>query len=61
MSKIRTINELSDRLSEDLAWRKIELSALKGLIERREFELRKNKVLTRSGIAIAILFDFMLN
>jgi MAE_28990/MAE_18760-like HEPN len=52
MSKIRTINELSDRLSEDLAWRKIELSALKGLIERREFELRKNKVLTRSGIAI---------
>jgi MAE_28990/MAE_18760-like HEPN len=52
MSKIRTINDLSDRLSEDLAWRKIELSALKGLIERREFELRKNKVLTRSGIAI---------
>jgi hypothetical protein len=52
MSKIRTPNDLSDRLSEDLAWRKIELSAIKGLIERREFELQKNKVLTRSGIAI---------
>ena len=52
MSKIRTPNDLSDRLSEDLAWRKIELSAIKGLIERRDFELRKNKVLTRSGIAI---------
>ena len=52
MSKIRTPNDLSDRLSTDLAWRKIELSAIKGLIERREFELQKNKVLTRSGIAI---------
>lgn len=52
MSKIRTSNDLSDRLSEDLAWRKIELSAIKGLIERRDFELRKNKVLTRSGIAM---------
>lgn len=52
MSKIRTLNELIDRLSEDLAWRKIELSAIKGLIERREFQLQKNKVLTRSGIAI---------
>jgi hypothetical protein len=52
MSKILTPNDLSDRLSEDLAWRKIELSAIKGLIERREFELQKNKVLTRSGIAI---------
>jgi MAE_28990/MAE_18760-like HEPN len=52
MSKIRTPNDLSDRLSEDLAWRKIELSAIKVLIERRELELQKNKVLTRSGIAI---------
>jgi hypothetical protein len=52
MSKILTPNDLSDRLSEDLAWRKIELSEIKGLIERREFELQKNKVLTRSGIAI---------
>lgn len=52
MSKIRTSNDLSDRLSEDLAWRKIELSTIKGLIERREFESQKNKVLTRSGIAI---------
>ncbi len=52
MSKIRTSNDLSDHLSKDLGWRKIELSALKGLIERREFELRKNKVLTRSGITI---------
>jgi MAE_28990/MAE_18760-like HEPN len=52
MSKIRTSNELSDRLSEDLAWRKKELSALKGLIETKSFQIQKNKVLTRSGIAI---------
>jgi MAE_28990/MAE_18760-like HEPN len=52
MSKIRTSNDLSDRLSEDLAWRKKELSALKGLIETRSLQIHKNKVLTRSGIAI---------
>ena len=52
MSKIRTSSELNDHLSEDLAWRKIELSALKGLIESRNLGLHKNKVLTRSGIAI---------
>jgi MAE_28990/MAE_18760-like HEPN len=52
MSKIRTSAELNDHLSQDLAWRKIELSALRGLIESRSLELHKNKVLTRSGIAI---------
>jgi MAE_28990/MAE_18760-like HEPN len=52
MSKIRTPNDLNDRLSEDLAWRKKELSALKGLIETKSLHPQKNKVLTRSGIAI---------
>lgn len=52
MSKIRTLNDLSDRLSEDLAWRKNELSILKGLIETRSFAQNKTNALIRSGIPL---------
>ncbi|NJL90465.1 MAG: hypothetical protein HC916_12260 [Coleofasciculaceae cyanobacterium SM2_1_6] len=52
MSKIRTLNDLSDRLSEDLAWRKKELSILEGLIETRSFGQNKTDALIRSGIAL---------
>jgi hypothetical protein len=52
MSSIRTPNDLNDHLSEDLAWRKKELSVLKGLIETRSFEQNKRNALIRSGIAL---------
>jgi hypothetical protein len=52
MSKIRNLNDLADRLSQDLAWRKKELSVLKGLIETRSFEQNKTDALLRSGIAL---------
>ncbi len=52
MSKIRTLNDLDDRLSEDLAWRKKELSVLESLIKTRSFEQNKTNALIRCGIAL---------
>jgi len=49
---VRTIEELHDILSDDLAWRKKELSALKSLIGRSEFGQTKRNALIRSGVAI---------
>jgi len=49
---IRTAEELSNKLSEDLAWRKKELSAIKSLVETRTFSTEKHNVLVRSGICI---------
>ena len=39
--KIRTLEQLSDKLAEELAWRKKELSILKSLIDSKDFELAK--------------------
>jgi len=50
--KIRTLEQLSDKLAEELAWRKIELSALKGMIDLKSFSSGKNKALLRSGITM---------
>jgi MAE_28990/MAE_18760-like HEPN len=52
MSKIRTIQDLSDRLSEDLAWRKKELSQIRSLVETRKFSKGQHDVLLRSGITM---------
>jgi MAE_28990/MAE_18760-like HEPN len=52
MTGIRTLEQLSDRLAEDLAWRKQELSALKSLIETASISSSKEKMLLRSGITI---------
>jgi hypothetical protein len=49
---IRTTEELSNKLSEDLAWRKKEVSAIKSLVETRNFSTEKHNVLVRSGICI---------
>ncbi|MBW4593475.1 MAG: hypothetical protein KME46_11270 [Brasilonema angustatum HA4187-MV1] len=49
--KIRTLEQLSDKLAEELAWRKIELSALKALIDK-SFSSGKQKALLRSGITM---------
>ncbi|MFK0734161.1 MAG: MAE_28990/MAE_18760 family HEPN-like nuclease [Gloeotrichia echinulata GP01] len=50
--KIRTLEQLSDKLAEELAWRKKELSALKGLIDFKSFSSEKKKALIRSGITM---------
>ncbi|MBD2676826.1 MULTISPECIES: MAE_28990/MAE_18760 family HEPN-like nuclease [Nostoc] len=50
--KIRTLEQLSDKLAEELAWRKIELSALKALIDAKSFSSGKQKALLRSGITM---------
>ncbi|MEA5468089.1 MAE_28990/MAE_18760 family HEPN-like nuclease [Spirulina sp. 06S082] len=50
--KIRTLEELSDKLSGDLAWRKRELAAMKSLIATRSFTPREHKALVRSGLCI---------
>jgi hypothetical protein len=54
MSKIRTTDDLSARLHEDLAWRKKELSHLKGLIDTNtnKSDSIKYNALLRSGITL---------
>ena len=49
---IRTEQELSDRLATDLAWRKMELSEMKSLIESKNVSDQRHKVLVRSGVCI---------
>ncbi|MFB2772567.1 MAE_28990/MAE_18760 family HEPN-like nuclease [Pelatocladus sp. BLCC-F211] len=50
--KIRTLEQLSDKLAEELAWRKKELSALKALIDLKSSSPGKQKALIRSGITM---------
>lgn len=49
---IRTIEELNDALSNDLAWRKKELAAIKSLVEARNVPEPKHKLFVRSGVCI---------
>lgn len=46
--KLRTLNELDDRLSAELARRKVELTALKGVIARNDGSTRRG--LLRAGV-----------
>lgn len=50
--KLRTAEQLSDKLSNDLAWRKKELSEVKSLVETRQFSHSKHKALIRSGVCL---------
>ncbi|BAY16489.1 hypothetical protein NIES21_23180 [Anabaenopsis circularis NIES-21] len=50
--KIRTLEQLSDKLAAELAWRKIELSALKAMIDLKSFSSGKQKALLRSGVTM---------
>jgi len=50
--KIRTLDDLSNSLSSQLAWRKKELSEIKYLIESRSIPKHKKNVLIRSSIAM---------
>lgn len=49
---IRTDEQLIDRLSADLAWRKKELSEIKSLVEAKNVSDQRHKVLLRSGVCI---------
>ncbi len=50
--KIRNIEDLNKILSDDLSWRKKELSEVKSLIEAKSFSSQKHEALIRSGICI---------
>lgn len=50
--KIRTAEQLSDKLAEDLAWRKKELAAIKSLVESKTFSPQQHRVLVRSAVCI---------
>jgi MAE_28990/MAE_18760-like HEPN len=50
--KIRSLEDLEQRLSTDLIWRKRELADLKSLIETRSFSPSKQNAVLRSGIAL---------
>ena len=50
--KLKTAEQLSDQLSNELAWRKKELSEVKSLVERKSFSDSKHKALVRSGICL---------
>lgn len=49
---IRTAEQLSDKLSADLSWRKKELSEVKALVEMRSFSTQRHNALVRSGVCI---------
>lgn len=49
---IRSIDDLSDRLASELAWRKKELSVLKYYIDMAKEEYGYNRVLSRCGVAV---------
>jgi hypothetical protein len=50
--KIRSIDELSNALSDQLSWRKKELSQIKYLVDTARIPTKKKNVILRSGIAM---------
>jgi hypothetical protein len=50
--KIRTLEDLNQRLTDDLIWRKKEISDLKSLIETKIFSPSKHNALLRSGVTL---------
>jgi MAE_28990/MAE_18760-like HEPN len=50
--KIRTVEDLSQKLGDDLVWRKKEISDLKSLIEIKTYGASKHNALLRSGITL---------
>ncbi|MEA5510672.1 MAE_28990/MAE_18760 family HEPN-like nuclease [Crocosphaera sp. UHCC 0190] len=50
--KLRNIEQLSDKLSDDIAWRKKELSEVKSLVERKDISDQRHQLFIRSGVCI---------
>jgi len=49
--KIRTLDQLSDKMNSELAWRKKELSDLKYFIELGSVNPSRKRVVSRCGVA----------
>ncbi len=52
MSKIRTLEELKDKLDDFLVWRRQELLIVQKMIHSSENESKKNSCLIRAGVAL---------
>ncbi len=50
--KIRTLEHLNQRLTDDLIWRKKEISDLKSLIDTKSFSTSKHNAVLRSGVTL---------
>lgn len=50
--KVRTAEQLIDKLASDIAWRKKELSEIKSLIELKNFSTQRHEALIRSGVCL---------
>jgi MAE_28990/MAE_18760-like HEPN len=50
--KIQTLENLNQRLTDELIWRKREIADLKALIDNRGFTASKHNTLLRSGVTI---------
>jgi hypothetical protein len=50
--KVRTTEQLIDKLASDLAWRKKELSEVKSLIELKNVSTQRHEALIRSGVCL---------
>src|SRR5216683_7302007 len=50
--KLRTIEQLSDALDQELAWRKKELSTIKVLVDEKNVAKSRRLVLIRAGVAL---------
>jgi MAE_28990/MAE_18760-like HEPN len=50
--KIRTLEHLNQQLTDDLIWRKKEISDLKSLIETKSFSNSKKNSVLRSGVTL---------
>jgi len=50
--KVRTLDELTDRLSEELVWRKRELAAIRALVEAGAIQPARKEFLIRAGVAL---------
>ncbi|NER51212.1 MAG: hypothetical protein F6J92_31985 [Symploca sp. SIO1A3] len=49
---IRTVEQLNDKLSSDLLWRKKELTEVKSLVESKNISEQRHRALIRSGVCI---------
>jgi hypothetical protein len=52
MTKIKTLEQLSDKIAEEIAWRKKELAAFKRVIDYKSLSADKNQALLRSGVML---------
>ncbi|NEQ70816.1 MAG: hypothetical protein F6K21_36070 [Symploca sp. SIO2D2] len=49
---IRTVEQLSDKLADDLSWRKKELAEVKSLVESKTVSAQRHRALIRSSVCI---------